>query len=410
MAPERGIVRPIDGALLRDIPHENVTIRDTQLRGFQIRVRHSIRRGLTASYRVELRRGRAVTLGRVGVLQLKDARELARKKLAAVTLNLDAEVVEAPPSPTLGAYIDETYGPWIEAHARSGAYIHTRLERTFKAMLDVPMDQLTAWNFEQWRTARRRAGKKPATINRDLEDLRALYSRAVKWGHVGKSPLIGVPRDKVDQHGVIRFLSPEEEAALREALVARDDSLRLGRENANKFRRDRGYPEFPPLGVYPDHLTPIVLLALNTGLRFGEITKLTWADVLLDASPPHVTVHGYAAKSGQTRHVELNRQILDVLRTWKPKNARSGHVFPGPDGDTMVDIKTSWMRLLRLAKIDGFRFHDLRHTFASKLVMRGVDLNTVRELLGHADIKMTLRYAHLAPAHRAEAVEKLLEA
>ena len=85
-------------------------------------------------------------------------------------------------------------------------------------------------------------------------------------------------------------------------------------------------------------------------------------------------------------------------------------MFPGPDGDTMVDIKTSWMRLLRLAKIDGFRFHDLRHTFASKLVMRGVDLNTVRELLGHSDIKMTLRYAHLAPTHRAEAVEKLLEA
>ncbi len=77
MPSERGLVRPIDGTLLRDLPHDNVTIRDTVLRGFQIRVRHSVRRGLTASYRVELRRGKTVTLGRVGVLPLKEAREAA---------------------------------------------------------------------------------------------------------------------------------------------------------------------------------------------------------------------------------------------------------------------------------------------------------------------------------------------
>ncbi len=133
--------------------------------------------------------------------------------------------------------------------------------------------------------------------------------------------------------------------------------------------------------------------------------------MLLAANPPRLTVRGTTAKSGQTRHVELNNQAVEVLRAWRPRGALpTAHVFPGPDGEQLVDIKTSWMRLLRLAKIDDFRFHDIRHTFASKLVMRGVDLNTVRELLGHTDIKMTLRYAHLAPAHRAEAVQKLLEA
>jgi integrase len=85
----------------------------------------------------------------------------------------------------------------------------------------------------------------------------------------------------------------------------------------------------------------------------------------------------------------------------------TGYVFPGAEGERLIDVKTAWKSLLRVAGVTGFRFHDLRHTFASRLVMAGVDLNTVRELLGHADLKMTLRYAHLAPEHKAAAVAKL---
>jgi integrase len=101
---------------------------------------------------------------------------------------------------------------------------------------------------------------------------------------------------------------------------------------------------------------------------------------------------------------------MDALRAREPGVPDASRlVFPGRDGESrLVDIKTGWMALLRKAEITQFRFHDLRHTFASKLVMAGVDLNTVRELLGHADIKMTLRYAHLAPEHKAAAVAKLV--
>ena len=77
-------------------------------------------------------------------------------------------------------------------------------------------------------------------------------------------------------------------------------------------------------------------------------------------------------------------------------------------GEPLTDVKKAWASLMKRAKLTAFRFHDLRHTFASKLVMAGVDLNTVRELLGHSDIAMTLRYAHLAPEHKANAVERLV--
>lgn len=90
-----------------------------------------------------------------------------------------------------------------------------------------------------------------------------------------------------------------------------------------------------------------------------------------------------------------------MVTKWREQSDGVGQVFEPQD------VKKGWGALLTAAKVTGFRFHDLRHHFASKLVMAGVDLNTVRELLGHADIGMTLRYAHLAPEHLASAVEKL---
>jgi integrase len=207
-----------------------------------------------------------------------------------------------------------------------------------------------------------------------------------------------------------------EETRLRLVLAARDDERWEKREKANAWRRERGYKEWP---VESDHLTPIVLLALNTGLRKGEIFNLTWADINLVTAL--LTVRGEGAKSSQTRYVPLNAEAVTVLRTWHAASGHTGRVFPGsperrPSGDThpgddnapLDDVKKSWLPIVRDAKLENFTFHDLRHTFASKLVMAGVDLNTVRELLGHADLKMTLRYAHLAPEHKAVAVAKLV--
>ena len=150
---------------------------------------------------------------------------------------------------------------------------------------------------------------------------------------------------------------------------------------------------------------PIVKLALNTGLRRGEIFDLKWKD--LDFRTRTLTVTAAASKGGKRRIVPLNSEILLVLKEWQKQNAEFEYVFSGKDGERLVDVKKAFVSLLREAKITDFTFHCLRHAFASELVMNGVDLNTVRDLLGHNDLRMTLRYAHLSDQVRKDAVSVL---
>lgn len=105
----------------------------------------------------------------------------------------------------------------------------------------------------------------------------------------------------------------------------------------------------------------------------------------------------------------MNDEAFDTLEKWCEQNSHQNNlIFPNKDGDKFDNVKKAWAGLLKTAGMANFRWHDMRHHFASRLVMSGVDLNTVRELLGHSDIKMTLRYAHLVPEHKAEAVAKLI--
>jgi integrase len=152
---------------------------------------------------------------------------------------------------------------------------------------------------------------------------------------------------------------------------------------------------------FADHLTPAVLVSLNTGLRRGELLTLTWSAI--DFKQKLLTVEGAAAKSGNTRHIPLNDEAVKVLKHWREQCAQQDRVF-----SVATSFKRAWAPLLTRANIQNFRWHDLRHHFASRLVQLGVPLNTVRELLGHASLVMTIRYAHLAPDQKREAVARLL--
>lgn len=237
-----------------------------------------------------------------------------------------------------------------------------------------------------------------------------MLSKAEEWGIIPENPLGKFKPVRVDSIAKLRYLTRDEEARLKTALKNRDEKIKAARAKGNEWRKERGYDLYLDLYqfTYADYLTPMILLSLNTGLRKGELFSLHWKSVNFDKAM--LTIESDKAKSCKARHVPLNAIALQVLKDWQNQSFSKELVFANSSGVQFDNVKRSWVGILKIAEIEEFRWHDMRHHFASKLVMAGVDLNTVRELLGHADIKMTLRYAHLAPEHKARAVAKLVEA
>jgi integrase len=362
---------------------------------------------------------RRVVLGHPPGLSPEGARKLAMGVAAEVAAGVDVyaarkaerQTAAKAKSATLGAFMRQHYEEWARAHLKSGAFAVERIKADFGTWYTRPMTQLTPFLAEGWRKAQLREGKKPRTVNRDLQRVQSVLTKAKELGFIEANPLAGIKPLRFDKSGRVRYLTADESAALREALVKRETKLRAARDRFNEWRRKRGLQPLPVLtGRFVDHLHPMTLLALNTGLRRGEIFQLRWSDV--DDKRKMLTVAGEGAKSGQTRRIPLNDEALATLKDWRSQQGKSpgstALVFPGRRGQ-LTRIDTAWASLIKLAKVKGFRFHDCRHDFASRLVVAGVPLNTVRELLGHASLEMTLRYAHLAPHHLHDAVANLAQ-
>lgn len=380
--------------------------RDTRLKGLVLRVTP----GGAKSWYCEFARGKRVWLGRADVLGLNEARVSARAILAEVFQGIDPIEARKPKAgvPTFRTFLDGDYAIWAKANQRAHAQNLKRLATAFKPLLDKRLDEITGLDVEKWRAGEIERGLSLETINRDISSIKAAFNRAVDWELIGINPLAKVKKSRTDDCLKVRFLSDDEERRLRAALDAREERRRVERDSANRWRSERGYVLLPSLRqlAYTDHVKPLVLLSINTGCRRGELFDLTWENVNLDRRI--LTVTGATAKSRRTRHIPLNREATAVLLGWRAQaETTEGLVFVNDAGQRFDRVNFSWRRLLKDAAITGFRWHDMRHHFASRLVMGGVDLNTVRELLGHSDYAMTLRYAHLAPEHKLKAVEVL---
>jgi site-specific recombinase XerD len=384
----------------------SVEHRDTRLKGLVLRVTP----GGTKSWYCEFARGKRVWLGRADVLGLNEARVSARLILAEVFQGIDPIEARKPKAamPTFGSYLDGDYAAWAKSSQKSYGQNLNRLKTAFKHLLDKPLDKITALDLERWRAKQVERGLSNQTINRDVSSIKASFNRAVDWGLLPANPLAKVKKARVDDCLKVRYLNEAEEARLRAVIEAREERRRVERDSANHWRAERGHVLLPSLRsvVFTDHVKPLILLSINTGCRRGELFDLTWSNVNMERRI--LTVTGATAKSRRTRHIPLNREATAVLMNWRAQcEDLDGLVFLNEAGVRFDRVNSSWRRLLKDASITDFRWHDMRHHFASRLAMGGVDLNTIRELLGHSDYTMTLRYAHLAPEFKMKAVEVL---
>jgi integrase len=149
------------------------------------------------------------------------------------------------------------------------------------------------------------------------------------------------------------------------------------------------------------HLACMVTLAINTGMRKSEILNLTWERIELDTDLGcNARITLYETKNGEPRGVPLNLAAGAALSALEPEaQKRIGRVFKRKDGLDWGQIRTGFEKAVERAGLSNFRFHDLRHTAASHLAMRGRPLKEIQEILGHKSFSMTLRYAHLSPRH-----------
>jgi integrase len=393
------------------------SIIDASLPGFELRVRPTGAKVWVYRYRILDGAQKRMPLGGFPGLSATEARKLALVAAGDVARGIDIcarkrearEESARKRESTLKAFLENRYEPYAKAQLKSGAEQVARIRADFADWFDRPLVTLDKALVDEWRNKQLLSVKLPVTINRDLQRLQSLLSKAVEWKVIPHHPFAGLKPLRHDKTGRVRYLCESEESQLREALLTREARIRKTRDTFNEWRKDRHLAPLPArTEEFIDHLRPLVLTGLNTGLRRGELFNLRVKD--LDFASRWLTVRGVIAKSGQSRRIPLNTEAHAVLEAWckQLSNASAdSYVFTGPTGKRLTRVDKAWRALMKLSKISNFRFHDMRHHFASRLVQAGVDLNTVRELLGHKDIEMVLRYAHLAPNNLSSAVEKI---
>ncbi len=272
------------------------------------------------------------------------------------------------PKTTFFELCDQYWELWGKHRRMKG--LSNMLEIWKKGFGNVPVTKLTQQKIEKFLNARME-GLSAATRNKHLRMLKAMFNKGVGWKLTSDNPTSGITL--LRENGArTRFLDGDE---IQQLLTAASESFR-----------------------------PILITALHTGMRKGEILNLKWADV--DFTNRIITVQ--ESKSGKKRMLPMDDTLCETLGVL-PARFQRGYVFPSPvkAGQPCYDFKRQFGKAVKKAGIHNFRFHDLRHTFASHLVMSGVDLMTVKELLGHATLTMTMRYSHLAPDHRMRAIKTL---
>jgi integrase len=213
-----------------------------------------------------------------------------------------------------------------------------------------------------------------ATQNRHVAMMKSMFNWAIRYERIiSNNPALGIKKQQ-ESMGRTRSLTAEE---------------------INRLLTD-------PLS--PEYLKNIILASVHTGCRISELTNLRWTEVDLKAG----TFTIKKAKAGKGRYVDIDATLLAMMKEL-PSRFKGGWVFTAPKDDSqpLGNFHNAFNRAVERAGITDFRYHDLRHCFASTLVKHGTDIRTVQELLGHQSLAMTMKYTHVDPERRTQAVRML---
>jgi len=266
-------------------------------------------------------------------------------------------------------YMNNYAKPKKKSWRSDSSYLNAHAVPFFKGSL---LSEIRIEMIEKYIGSRLKEKAQKSSINRELACLRKLFNKAIDWDYIQENPVSRV-----------KFFS--EKNNFKERVLTQDEEERLMQE-------------------CPPYLIPIIIMALQTGMRKGEILGLTWNDINLEKREICIK----HSKNGKIRYIPINDILFPRLLRMKNKKSESEFVFLNANtGKPLTDVKKSFKSACVRSNISNLRFHDLRHTFASRLVEQGVDLITVKDLLGHSSVRITERYTHSNKTLKQKAVKKL---
>ena len=372
------------------------------------------------------RKNNSIKIGHAGILSVNAAREAAASVIGDLAKGIDPKAIQSQrlqdekKAASLNAlqlfsYVDNYYEPYAKKNSVTADEIVKCLKREFDFIKNKPIDKINGKDIDRWRS-KRDEQITFSTIKRIYTYLKACINTALKhYKLIDKFELQTYTLKRRITEKVnppkLRYLSKSEEKRLLNALYTRDSELREKRARYVEWQTKRNHNKqqqalFSP-SEYPDHITPITIIAYHTGYDLGDLFDLDWEHIDFEnnqiAKIRNKTKH--KQDNPQPVVVPMTKKVREILKQWGKQHGTTGRVFISPvNGGRLDNITKAFNTVKTNAKLENFRFKDFRHTYGSWLAIDRVDLLDIRDLMGHSDVKTTQIYAHLCPKRKKEAV------
>ena len=418
---------------------------DTDLRGFYAQfTKDGTRASLRYRYRSKVSGERpTIKLGDYpGTFEsVEQARDKAREYAAMVRSGLDPRLEierqvererhekrqkELDELQIIGTFIERVWEEHILRN-KKGAHDLQRIERHFKDWYSRKMPDLTKRDVTKWQHKLEKTGLAHATIKRSYDTFKAMLNYAVDQEVIEKNPLSRVglkrppaaqvePKDGEGPRASRRPLTEMEIKALFRGIELYTKEKKEQRRHSLTKKNKQHLVDLTPF-TYVDHAVPAILCCYYGGFRPGDILGLQWEHIDGDVKSITKVIEKIAHHGHGHMRFPIANHLSEVLRVWRKEqgNPKTGYVFPSPifpgENRRLSDgaLRKPWARIKKLGGLpESLHLYTLRHNFASQLIMAGQDLETVKRLMGHTDIKTTMdNYAHLLPEHEERAMAAL---